>query len=88
MTPVASELSEVIACGDITPITVLLERTCDLSPQRVVIEVGSRHYTYAQIRTQAHALSTELAKVLPHAGVVAVVGHRSAEVISPCAFKK
>lgn len=66
----------------VTPVASLLQIVCDRCPEHVAIEVGNRRFTYAQIRVQANALHAELVGVLPQAGVVLLVGHRSAEVIA------
>lgn len=65
-----------------TRVVALLQQACERYPERLAIEDGERRYTFAELRDEAHALHAELARILPGGGVVAVIGHRSAEVIA------
>ncbi len=68
--------------GSIRHIAELLQQACERSPEQVAIDDGQRRYTFAELLQRAHALQAELTRTLPEPGVVAVVGHRSVEVIA------
>jgi amino acid adenylation domain-containing protein len=60
----------------------LLQAACLAHAGRVAIEQGSKQHTFAQLQQQANALCAELERTTPVAGVVAVVGHRSADAVA------
>lgn len=79
----ASTLSvSAVVNATTSSVNSLLQIACDQYLENVAIDEGNRRLTYAQVRMQANALHAELVGVLPQAGLVIVLGHRSAEVIA------
>lgn len=63
------------------PIHRLLQQSCTHYSEHIAIECDRRQISYAELSQLVEPLRKQLAQLLPEGGVVAVVGHRSLEVI-------